>query len=239
MAFSLIFTLVLLISLLGARNLISYNLTRLIGNYRLALVVYSLIFLPGVIIHEMSHFLTAAILGVRTGSISFFPEEISRDNQQRLGSVQIASTGLIRSSLIGVAPLVFGSLIIIAIAHFQFPQIFQSLLLKDQILSQLLLQGKIVLSKPLNFLFVYIIFCISNTMFISPSDRKSLPALFVLFGLLAILAIFLGLAPQISKILHPLLLTSLNFLSAAFFFSLFIDLIIILPLIGLRTLLKW
>ncbi len=238
MAFSIIFTLVLFIALLGARNVISFNLQRLINNRHLSLVAYSLIFLPGVIIHEMSHFLTAAVLGVPTGKISFFPEEISQEGNQRLGSVQIGKTGIVRSSLIGLAPLIFGSLTIIAIAYWQFPDLFQSLITHQGALSEILAQGKQIIAQPVNIFFIYIIFAISNTMFISPSDRKSLPALFILFALLSLVAIGIGIAPQIARFLYLPLLTSLNLLSAAFFLSLIIDVILLLPIIALRHALK-
>ena len=33
------------------------------------LYLYTLIFLPGIMIHEMAHFMTAAVLGVKTGEI--------------------------------------------------------------------------------------------------------------------------------------------------------------------------
>ncbi|MEP7358411.1 MAG: hypothetical protein ABI847_14285, partial [Anaerolineales bacterium] len=42
----------------------------------LALIMYSLLMLPGVILHEGSHWLAATMLGVRAGRFSVVPERL-------------------------------------------------------------------------------------------------------------------------------------------------------------------
>ena len=54
-------------SILGVSYLVSKS-------HQFGIMLYSLIYLPGTIIHELSHFFSAAILGVRTGNISIFPK---------------------------------------------------------------------------------------------------------------------------------------------------------------------
>ncbi|HEY5140950.1 MAG TPA: hypothetical protein VIJ25_16780, partial [Methylococcales bacterium] len=74
-------------------------------------VAFALIFLPGVFLHELSHFLTAKILGVQTGKFSLIPQA-QPNGKLRLGYVETASGGFIRDALIGAAPLVTGSLLV-------------------------------------------------------------------------------------------------------------------------------
>lgn len=84
---------------------------RLIIARYLSLTLYSIIFLPGVITHELSHFFIATILGVPTGKIEIFP----RPHSRALGSIQVASTDFVRASLIGIAPFLIGSFTIVAL----------------------------------------------------------------------------------------------------------------------------
>ncbi|MCB0028590.1 MAG: hypothetical protein KDE28_11820, partial [Anaerolineales bacterium] len=46
----------------------------LTGKVQLAVVVYALVLFPGVLLHELSHWLMATILFVRTGKVSLFPQ---------------------------------------------------------------------------------------------------------------------------------------------------------------------
>ena len=71
---------------------------------RITMGIFSLIFLPGVFLHELSHFLMAKILGVRTGRFSLFPQSLP-DGRLQLGYVETTRSDIIRDSLIGAAPL--------------------------------------------------------------------------------------------------------------------------------------
>mgnify|MGYP003348511744 CR=1 FL=1 len=73
--------------------------------------IYNLIFLPGVFLHELSHFLMAKLLGVKTGSFSIIPQSLP-DGRLQMGYVETGQTDIVRDSLIGIAPLVTGSLFI-------------------------------------------------------------------------------------------------------------------------------
>ncbi len=241
MFFSIFILAILLISLIGARNVISTHfqlITWLItGNRKLAVIVYSLIFLPGIIIHEISHFFMAAFLGVRTGEITIFPSVSTEDGEQHLGSVEVTKTDMFRSSLIGIAPLIFGSVIIIAVTKWQFPQILNNLSQFSWPLNQLLIEGKNILAIPLNLIWIYLIFAISNTMFVSSADRRSWPAMIILLLLISGLAISTGTATSIIQSLKTPLMIGINILNAAFFISLVIDVIFIVPLLVLEKLL--
>ena len=80
--------------------------------------IFALIFLPGVFLHELSHFLAAKLLGVRTGKFSLIPQA-QPNGKLRLGYVETASGGFVRDALIGAAPLVTGSLIVAYLAIYQ------------------------------------------------------------------------------------------------------------------------
>ena len=241
MLFSVFLLAVLLVSLIGARNVIAAHLQGitllLTGKKRLGLIIYSLLFLPGVIIHEISHFFVAAFLGVRTGDITIFPSE-SDSGRKSLGSVQIAKADIFRSSLIGIAPLFLGSLIIFATIRFQFPQLLDSLTQFNDTLSQFLIEGKIILAEPLNFVWLYLIFAISNTMFVSQEDRRSWPALIIILLLLSFLAIWTGVATPIALAVREPLSQAVTILTAAFFISLVIDVLVLAILFTLQKLLE-
>ena len=50
---------------------------------------WSAIFLPGTIIHEVSHFLVAAMCGLRTGRVEVLPEFIDAVKQQGYSIVRL------------------------------------------------------------------------------------------------------------------------------------------------------
>ena len=125
----------------------------LFNNYKPGIIFYSLFFLPGVIIHELSHLIAASLLGVATGEIHIFPREIKPGNI-KMGSVQSAESDPIRETLIGSAPMLFGIAIITFIILFQFND--QNIVFNIQ-----------------NVIYLYLIYTISNTMFVSGEDMRS------------------------------------------------------------------
>ncbi len=140
----------------------------------LPMQVLSFIFLPGVIIHEVSHMLVAAGLFVGVGDIEFSPK-IDK-NKLKLGSVGIAKTDPIRRAIIGFAPVFVGVLLILGIVYFFLnnPAIFQG--------------NKIYITISIVLMVIYILFVISNTMFSSSADMEG-----TLEILIAILIIFTAL----------------------------------------------
>lgn len=116
-----------------------------------SVTLLAIIFLPGVIIHELSHLLTAGILQVPVGEVSFTPE--IREDDVRLGRVMIGHADPIRRAIIGFAPVIMGNLIIF-ISFYYF--------------STLHLQGNILF----DLLFFFVLFEIGNTMFSSKKDLE-------------------------------------------------------------------
>lgn len=128
-------------------------------------VFYSLFFLPGVIIHELSHLLVASLLGVQTGNISIFPSEIKPGNT-KLGYVESAESDPVREGFIGFAPLITGLIIIFVSGglHFALDPIKQLLVM-------------------------YLLFSVANTMFVSYEDTRSWWGLLT-FLVLAVLFVY-------------------------------------------------
>ena len=91
-------------------------------NTKLSLYLLAFLFLPGTTIHEVSHFIMATLLHVRTGKISVWPE-IEANGHIRAGHVEVAKTDPIRLILIGVAPMILGLTAIYFIGESFFPHI--------------------------------------------------------------------------------------------------------------------
>ena len=160
-------------------------LTRRTG---LTQVIFAFIFFPGVFLHESSHFLAAKLLGVRTGRFSLIPQA-QANGKLRLGYVETASGGFLRDALIGVAPLLVGSIIVAYLAIYQLHLLplwnYVRAAEWNRFWSGM---GEVV--KVSGFwVWFYLTFAISSMMMPSSSDRHAwLPV-----GLLAVLLIGLAL----------------------------------------------
>ncbi len=196
------------------------------GSHDAAILVYFLLLLPGVLAHELSHWITAKLLRVPVGKISIGP--LAKDSgSTRLGSVSMARTDPIRAGLIGLAPLVTGSLLILLIAYQVFdvggPGRLNAELSPDQLLSAL--RG--YLSVPNLWLWVYLIFSISNAMLPSESDRQAWLSL-LFYGCAAALVLYgLGLLQEVSSPLSGFLSRALDHLSFAFLITILVDAVVI------------
>ena len=111
------------------RRKLTADLARLIGRFgggqKAFVWLWSVIFLPGTIIHEMSHLFAAAITGTKIGKVEIFPElprggiGAEFDQQKKsvhLGYVQTQELGLFRGFLVGTAPLIVGLGILVWLA---------------------------------------------------------------------------------------------------------------------------
>lgn len=164
------------------------------GDWRRGVFIYSLIFLPGVMVHEMTHFLTAAILGVRTGEISLIPKIPDSTSQRTaLGSVRIAKTDFFRESIIGAMPMIASlSIMYVLVEIFIRPILVNP---NDLIASliQFLNHFSIRLA-----LVTYFIFTLANTMYLSKEDTRTWLPMLLFLGIIGLL---LGL----SGVLNPVL----------------------------------
>jgi len=96
---------------------ITILLFRLTKSHTTTIHLLSVLFLPGVIVHELSHAFMASILVVRVGKMEFWPQ--IHEDRVKLGSVQIAKSDPFRRFLIGAAPL-FGGIGILLLLFIYF-----------------------------------------------------------------------------------------------------------------------
>jgi len=211
-----------LIFLYASNRAIVIQITRLVhkigGGKRAFIWLWSVIFLPGTIIHEMSHFLAAAATGAKTGKVEVLPEILEKNWESEtsskgavLGYVQVQKLDPIRGFLVGMAPFFVGLSILIWLAS----------LLGNSYSNQ---------SWPLFIFEIYIFFTLANSFFPSWTDIKQVLPLVIILIFAGILAIFFGLQlhftreiPQIQQLISSLgyaLLISviINFLAAGFLF---------------------
>jgi hypothetical protein len=162
----------------------------------ISMALFSLMFLPGVLLHEVSHFLMARLLGVSTGRFSIIPKKLEGGRIQ-LGYVETASTDFFRDALIGVAPLFTGGIFVAyaGVSRLGLNTILESLTLHE--MSSISLAVKSVVDRPDFWLWFYLIFAVSSTMMPSSSDRRAwLPLISVVVILLG-LVLLIGVGPWI------------------------------------------
>lgn len=179
------FYFVLLLFEIAVLFFLSRKVSKILSKF-LSINLLSFVFLPGVIIHELSHLLTAVILFVPVGDIEFAPKK--EGDSLKLGSVEIGKTDPVRRSIIGASPVFMGLIIIIGIVY-----LFTS--------NILFLQGKgyyIFIASILAA--IYLLFAISNTMFSSRRDMEGTIEIIVTLLIIAILLYWLGLRVQLSWI---------------------------------------
>jgi hypothetical protein len=152
----------------------------------IAITLFAILFFPGVLLHEGSHFLMARLLRVQTGRFSLIPRPLG-DGKLQLGYVETVQADWLREALVGMAPLISGGLFV---AYAGLPQ------LKNISSIQALLAGKLqiflesfrgLMAQPDLLLWFYLILVVSSTMLPSESDRRAwLPLgliLLCLFGI--------------------------------------------------------
>lgn len=200
-----------------------------------ALIIFSLIFFPGVALHESSHYLMARLLRVRTGRVSLLPKPLP-DGRLQLGFVETASADFLRDALIGAAPLLTGGLVLAWIARAQlgmaplgehllagaFPAAWQDL--------------QVMPSVPDFWLWFYLLFAISSTFLPSASDRRAWLPFGLLFGILVGIGILTGAGQWMITNLAPVFNRGLWALNAVFIISLIMTVLLWLPFMLLHRL---
>jgi hypothetical protein len=189
---------------------------------------FALIFLPGVFLHELSHFLAAKLLGVKTGKFSLIPQT-QPNGKLRLGYVETASGGFIRDALIGAAPLVAGSLFVayVGINRLHLLPLWEFIRLAEW--NGFLSGLKAVPKVPDFFIWFYLTFTVSSTMMPSVSDRHAWFPLGLLVGALLGVAIVAGAGPWMLDNLAPPFNSFLRALAIIFGLSGVIHVLLILP----------
>lgn len=145
-----------------------------------ALVLYSMVMLPGTVLRHVSQLLAATLLGIRTRRISFIPE-LKSDGTSRLGFLETDMLDIPREMVIGATPLIAGATAIVFISY-QFLEISTIINALDH--NDLGSATKSILQIwriPRDaWLWLYIIFAVSNSMI---PTRNHWPHALVMFAL--------------------------------------------------------
>lgn len=211
-------------------QLVFFLITR---NKPLTVALFSMLFFPGVFLHELSHFLMAKILGVRTGRFSLIPQSLETGHLQ-LGYVETEQTDILRDSLIGLAPIIAGT------AFVAYAGVVQ---LRLDALWHVLSNGQaelfwmglgLVPAVPDFYLWFYLTFAVSSTMLPSESDRRAWLPLGMWIGALLALAILAGAGTWMLQNLAPVFDPLLRSVALLFALSNIVHLVLLIPFFGLR-----
>ena len=205
-------------------------------HHEISIALFSLLFFPGVLIHELSHYLIARLLGVKTGRFSLLPRPLP-DGRLRLGFVETSSVDFFRDALIGVAPLLMGGLFV-AYAGIQ--------RLRLTLLWDSLAYGKLSIDEATHTIFFqadfwlwfYLAFTVSSMMLPSASDRRAWIPLTFGFIILLVMALLAGAGPWMLSHLAPTFNDALQALAITLGISAFLHFALVLPVFALRKLLS-
>lgn len=196
---------------------------------RFTMVAFQIIFLPGVFLHEASHFLLAKILRVPTGRFSVIPRALP-DGRLQLGYVETAKSDIVRDSLIGAAPLITGTLFVAFVAIYKLEmRVLWDVLRNGQL--NLFWMGIGALPRVQDFyLWLYLTFVVSSTMMPSESDRHAwlelIVSVIVVFGI----ALLVGAGPWMLSNVAPRVSTFLSSVAVIFGLSAILHTLLILPI---------
>ncbi len=196
----------------------------------MALVMYSLMMLPGVLLHEGSHWVAATLLGVRAGRFSVVPQRLPNGNL-RLGYVETARADPLRESLIGAAPLIVGVAAIIFMGYSRLGVGPVGVALGQGDLLGGLAAAQAMGQRPDFWLWVYLIFTVANCMLPSASDRRAWGPVLLGVAVLTGLMFYVGLGPVLVDSLGDVLERAARALAAGFTLTVGLNLLI-LPLLA-------
>ena len=202
-----------------------------------AVYLYAIILFPGVLLHELSHWVTARLLGVRTGSFSVIPKR-RPDGTIQLGYVEYykgPTLDPIRESLVGGAPLIVGTLVILLISLkiFDVPNLAAAIETGQVEVVSLAVAD--FFNTPFALLWIYLIFAISNGMLPSASDRRAWPAFIVAMIILAGFVFLLGLQDEVAVGLAGPAATVFGYLGIAFSVAIGTDILFMIVLASLEA----
>jgi hypothetical protein len=209
----------------------------LTGKPERAIYLYAIILFPGVLLHEASHWLTATLLGVRTGSMSLLPRRTPDGNLQ-LGYVEYYRSKTldpIRESLVGGAPLIVGTIVILLIGFNVFSLVDFAQTIQSGDMDMVTYALANLFDTEYILLWIYLIFAISNAMMPSKSDRRAWPAFIVAMIILAGFVFLLGIQNEVAYGLAQPVLLIFGYLGIAFSVAIGVDLVFMLILFTLEA----
>lgn len=193
----------------------------------LTLILYFVAVLPGVVTHEVSHWLMAKVLGVRVTLPRFGPVRKGQSGRVSLGSVRVADVDPVRASLIGVAPLFGGSAVILLIGNLVLGVGDLLATLDGQGLGGIV-QGLGQLVQAGDFwLWLYLIFAVSSVMVPSDSDMSTVRPVLIFLGLATATVLVVAGVREIPRPVMETVSGIAGYLAVAFGLTLAVDLFVV------------
>ena len=158
---------------------LSYLFYRVFRSRKVSIWLISILFLPGTIIHEFSHALMAKLLFVYVGKMELMPQ--LNGESLKLGSVEIGKTDIVRNFLIGIAPFISGTIILLILLYSAYA-------------------NNIFGINIFTLLILLLTFMISNTMYSSKKDMEGAIEFFLLIVAPIIVLYLLGVRFPIPQI---------------------------------------
>jgi hypothetical protein len=220
------------------RNLQELSM-RLVDDPDVALILYFVVVLPGVVIHELSHWLMAKLLGVRVSLPSLGPVRKGRSKRVSLGSVRVSKVDPVRASLIGVAPLLGGSAVILLIGNL----VLGVGELADAVAGQGVAGALGALGQMAQvgdfWLWLYLIFAVSNAMLPSESDMAAVRPVLIFLGIVTAVVLAVsglrGVSPAVVDGVNAIA----GYLAVAFGLTLGVDLVFMLVIWSVLLPTRW
>ena len=156
-----------------------------------ATVLYYVLLFPGVFLHEFVQWLVSGALRIPTKKVSIWPEP-QKDGTLRLDFVQLDKSGPVGAAIIGAAPMVVGIVTVWAISNY--------ILNLDELLAAFHAGDITAISRALRqlgstpdfYLWLYVIFAVSNAMWPTPADRQGWPLLIGVLGAVLVFLVAIG-----------------------------------------------
>ncbi len=187
-----------------------------------ATALYYLLLSPGVFVHEFTQYIVAGALNVKIKRVIAWPQG-QEDGTLRLDFVQIKEANRVQAALIGAAPLFTGLAIIWAISThiLNLEEVLTALGTADLQAIGTALQR--VGSTPDFYLWLYVLFTISNAMLPTPADRRGWPLVFLLFGGVLLFLVLIGVGHVLLQTFTGPVAHGVDLLSTAFLTVLIVE----------------
>ena len=216
--------------------LIQENVYLLTGSLDLAMVILFLVYLPGILIHEGAHWLMAKSLGLKTGKFRVWPRK--QGKHIGMGSVSVASGGTLADSLVGLAPLLLGSILVALICA----RLFETGKIGDTWQGNNWPAGMqamvlALLDEEDGLLWSYLLFAVANAMMPSSSDREPVKSLLLYLLAFAGLYFLLDQSGQLFFQVANWLVEPVQVLTGSLLFIVLLDAVILVLLFAVQAIL--
>jgi hypothetical protein len=186
-------------------------------------IAYFLLMLPGIFLHELSHYVIARLLGLKTGKFALGPRR--QGSMVELGSVTIGSGGAFLDSLVGLAPFLTGTAMLLVVGYQVFDVGGLGAAWQNDGWAGVLRAVNGIWLVPDFWLWAYLAFVVSNSMIPSPSDRRPWLTVAIYGGMALALAYLLGGLPVLPETFTLQVAGALQALTLSFAFTLGLDLV--------------